>query len=374
MTFLTFHIVRALPMHNLNRDQNGLPKSQFDGGIQRGRLSSQSIKRPARIAFRDAVAGTASAPTSVRTMDTTASKIVVDLAEELATRQEKTFDRAAAKKVADSIVRSLAKSSGGSEKEDSEKKDNILLFSQAEFDTLAQAILDGQHGGGEPSQEDFIQDFRSASLDVAAFGRMFAARSDLSTQAAVAVSHAITTHEMSLTVDYFTALDDNKSSDREDAGASHLGDAYYTSGVYYSTFTVDTAQLARSWSGIHSESAREQIQALINSLVRALPSGKVTNTNPHTLPSLVLVEEQRSRVVYEFETPVQADDAGGYKDNSIRALAAQVELARSFDGQNFIETFIFAPGSTDLFPSAEDVTYNQLIARAADLVFEQTRA
>ena len=77
MPFITVHILRALPMHNLNRDQNGLPKSQFDGGIQRARLSSQSIKRPARIAFRDAVAGIPNAPASIRTMDSNAAKRVV---------------------------------------------------------------------------------------------------------------------------------------------------------------------------------------------------------------------------------------------------------------------------------------------------------
>ncbi|WP_277869190.1 hypothetical protein [Nocardioides houyundeii] len=30
--FITVHTVTALPLHNMNRDQSGLPKSQFDGG------------------------------------------------------------------------------------------------------------------------------------------------------------------------------------------------------------------------------------------------------------------------------------------------------------------------------------------------------
>ncbi|MFV0550841.1 MAG: type I-E CRISPR-associated protein Cas7/Cse4/CasC, partial [Anaerorhabdus sp.] len=84
MAFITAHILRALPMHNLNRDQNGLPKSQFDGGIQRGRLSSQSLKRPARIAFRDKVAKIAGAPASIRTMDSNAAKMVVSICSRLA--------------------------------------------------------------------------------------------------------------------------------------------------------------------------------------------------------------------------------------------------------------------------------------------------
>lgn len=374
MSFITVHILRALPMHNLNRDQNGLPKSQFDGGIQRARLSSQSIKRPARIAFRAAVAEISNAPASIRTMDSNASKMVVSLATDLAAQQDKSFDQARAKKSADSVVRSLAKKAAEpkSDGDDTttDKKDNILLFSDAELEMLAQAIVDEQNGGTVAGVDDFIQDFRSASLDVAAFGRMFAARADKSTQAAVAVSHAVTTHEMSLTIDYFTAVHEfEDESPATDAGAGHLGLAYYTSGVYYSTFTIDPAQLRRSWSGFGGATARSQVEALVKSLIEALPTGKLTNTNAHTMPLLVLVENQKARTVYEFETPVSRSEDGGYARKSIESLAQQYAGAREFDPNNFLESILYSAVDGEFDDADRVSSIDEVADRVAGLVF-----
>jgi len=386
-------MLRDLPMHNLNRGADGLPKSQFDGGIQRARLSSQSIKKPARTAFRAAVSGLADAPASIRTMDSNAAKIVTETATQLAAGQGREFDAKAALKTATAVIRGLAKKgavkeeeagakssqgpSGESSSEKNDKKDNILLFSDAELDTLAQALVDAQHDAAESSDDElrdrFIQDFKSPSLDIAAFGRMFAEKAQKSTQAAIAVSHAVTTHEMSLTIDYFTAVDEHDDEEREDAGAAHLGLAYYTSGTYYSTFTIDADQLARSWSGINSPSAREQLVALITSLIRALPTGKLTNTNAHTLPFLVLAEEQRARTVYDFETPVVAKRDGGYRRPSLKALASQYALAREFDPGNYGESLLLVRKASEqgdgAFSDAQNVaTVEAFAEQIADRV------
>ncbi len=385
MTYLTFHVLRALPMHNLNRDQNGMPKSQFDGGIQRGRLSSQSLKRPARIAFRAAVQHL-NLPTSVRTTDSNAAVHVVKLARQFAQDQGKTLDRATALKTANSVVKGLAKRAAKVEEpvavektasdgatdtpKEVEKKDNILFFSEAELETLAWAIVGEQNGAAQATTDDFIQDVRSASLDVAAFGRMFAFRGDLSTYAAVAVSHAVMTHEMNLTIDYFTTIDE-MDDEPTSSSAGHLGLSYFTSGVYYSTFTVDTTQLRRSWSGIGSGTAKIQIQALIEALLKALPPGKLTNTNAHTRPFLVLVENQRSRSVYEFETPVTKGVDGGYTQPSIDSLAAQYALARNYDAANYLDTMLFAPGVVTDFPGSTSVdSLDDLTARAAEQIIQ----
>lgn len=382
MTFVTVHLLRALPMHNLNRDQNGLPKSQFDGGVQRGRLSSQSLKRPARIAFREAVNGISDAPASVRTMDSTAAIRVTSMAADIARESNRIFDEKVGKKKATAIVSSLAKASKPVKNEDDEaaevdaRKDNVLLFSDAELETLAHALVAEQNDGVEATLEEFIQDFVSPSLDVAAFGRMFANQASKSTQAAVAVSHAVMTHAMSLTLDYFTAVDEDVEG-RTDSGAAHIDGAYYTSGVYYSTFTVDPAQLVRSWSGIGSPTAREQVRALVKALVEALPTGKLTNTNAHTKPFLVLVEEQRTRTVYEFETPVEAEENGGFTAPSVRALASQCADARAFDAPNYLSTAILAAPSVREAASFDAAPLDSIDAVAdhvAGLVFAQLSA
>ena len=58
-TMLVFHVLRNYPPSNLNRGEKGAPKDCMFGGVRRGRISSQSLKRAIRISepfdvFRDA--------------------------------------------------------------------------------------------------------------------------------------------------------------------------------------------------------------------------------------------------------------------------------------------------------------------------------
>ena len=245
--FVTVHIVNTLPLHNLNRDQSGQPKSQFDGGVQRGRLSAQSLKRAARVAYRAAGGGD-----SIRTKQgiTETLRIATEYAEEHGVEFDSTKGKAAITKV----IKGLTNNTKDTDKPDAkakrtdpdDDKDSILLFSRSELTTLAHAAVNAQQDDTNVTANDCIKDCTSPSLDVAAFGRMFANASKLGTQAAVAVSHAATTHQMSLVTDYFTAVEE---LEQDHSGAGHLGLSFYTSGVYYHTFTIDAAQLKRSWSG-----------------------------------------------------------------------------------------------------------------------------
>lgn len=367
MTFITVNLLQALPMHNLNRDQNGLPKSQYDGGVQRARLSSQALKRPARLLFRDAISSMESAHGSVRTKE--AAQVVNGLAVAYAESHGIVYDvktgTARAKKVIDALAAG-----------DSKESDNILFFSDAELETLARAVVDQAEAEEKALSEAFIQDLSSPSLDVAAFGRMFAKRSDLSTQAAVAVSHAVTTHQAKFTIDYFTALDEFQDEERTDAGAAHLGLAYYTSGVYYRSFTIDVAQLRRSWSGFNGETAPAQVRALVEALIKALPTGRLSNTNAHTVPFLVYVEEQRTRVSYEFETPVTpgAADGGGYKEPSVEALAGQVALAKEFDPANVLRSAVQGERFGHDFPGEQLASVSDVAGFVTAAVFENAGA
>lgn len=343
--FITVHIAAVMPLGNLNRDQNGLPKSGFDGGVQRGRISAQALKRAARVAYRDL-----GHDESLRT------RLAVDVALQEATayaeEQALAFDAKAGRAAISKVIKALTNSKpetsakqtdedGGESKPETDSE-NIIFISRAELTTLAHAVVNAQHGGDVVSVESsLIRDASSPSLDIAAFGRMFAAQADLGTHAAIAVSHAVTTHQMTLIADYFTAVEDVK---QEHAGAAHIGTSYFTSGVYYRTFTVDIDQLARSWSGISGEGARKALGDLTRCLVRALPSGKATNTNPYTTPFLVLAETQDFRTAYEFDAPVQPGegegndydiDRGGFKTGTTKRIAEQRSRATSFDPDNF---------------------------------------
>ena len=42
---IEIHMLKNYPPVNLNRDDSGAPKTCFFGGVQRGRISSQCLKR-----------------------------------------------------------------------------------------------------------------------------------------------------------------------------------------------------------------------------------------------------------------------------------------------------------------------------------------
>ena len=51
--FIDIHAIQTLPPANLNRDENGRPKTAIYGGVPRMRVSSQAWKKAIRDNFRD---------------------------------------------------------------------------------------------------------------------------------------------------------------------------------------------------------------------------------------------------------------------------------------------------------------------------------
>ena len=367
MTFVTVHVLLNLPLHNLNRDQSGQPKSQFDGGVQRARLSSQSLKRAARVAYLGSTENQ-----SIRTR--AALGLTLTEATRYAAETGLPFDekqgRAAIKKVIDALAKKAKEDAETTpadiEDDAATSGDNILFFSLAELATLARAAVEKQQTGDALKRDDFIQDASSPSLDVAAFGRMFANATEIGTQAAIAVSHAATTHQMALTSDYFSAVEEHA---QDHNGAGHIGMTYYTSGVYYRSFTIDVDQLRRSWRSFDADGSRDDLRLLVRALVRSLPTGRLSNSNPHTDPALVLAETQRCRVAYAFDEPV-VTETGGYLKGSIKALAEQRALSRAFDPDNNPRAVVLGATFDNDFSGAEPAaSLDDLVAFVVDAVY-----
>lgn len=390
--FVTVHILTTLGLHNLNRDSNGLPKSQVDGAIQRARMSSQSIKRGARVLYRstgraESIRTRLGAYEVVRRAIDIAAQRGVDL------DLDKTIDTAVLgvrslyagetdgttlahnrKKIRallnapDNAVAVAEQLDAEAQKEKkSPAKDTIAYLSLAELDAFAESIVRANSSGDAPSQE-FVQDSTSSSLAIAAFGRMFAEKQALGTQAAIAVSHSTTVHQMQLVTDYFTAVEDVVNTD---AGAAHIGENYFTSGTYYRTFTIDIDQLARSWSGFEGNDAKDSVAALVRSLILALPSGKVNSTNASVLPGLVLAEVQNFRTAYGFETPVEAGDRGGYAECAAVELARQRRQALEFDPSNFGDAAVVGRTFGADFQCQSVADLDALVAFVVDKVYQE---
>ncbi len=309
---LTIHKLSSVPYNNLNRDDTGTPKRIHQGGVLRAMLSSQSIKRAIRTDYEEN-----SLDRSVRS---------ANLADLVATRAQEInpeLDPKEALKATKKLIGALTKASESTEGE----AGRSAWLSSEELEIAAFNVANN-------SEDSFIEAGKTGALAIASFGRMFAAKQDLGTEAALSVSPAISTHQALIEMDYFSTVVDSPS-EKQGAGATYLGVAAYTTAVVYQTITIDKEQLRRSWTGLEKEDARKMLSDLVRSIVYKLPRGKAHGTAPYTYPLVVVAEEQNYRTAYDFETPVQAGKDGGFAANSIEKLAAQRAAAANFDPNNF---------------------------------------
>ncbi len=312
---ITIHKISSVPYSNLNRDDTGTPKRVNQGGVLRALLSSQSIKRAIRVDYEDT-----SLNTSVRSANL--AELVANRAQEL---NSELSDKEALSKTK-KLIGELTKKDEAAEGD----AGRSAWLSAEELEIAAMNVAG-------KTDEGFIQSGKTGSLAIAAFGRMFANKPELGTEAALSVSPAVSTHEARIEMDYFSTVDD-RPSEKQGKGASYLGVSAYTTAVMYQTVTIDREELRRSWTGFGSEDSRKMLIDLVHSIVYKLPRGNQHGTAPYVYPLVLLAEEQNYRTAYDFETPVIAGSDGGYTENTIKNLAHQRGVAKRFDPANFGST------------------------------------
>lgn len=335
--YVNFHILHPIPFSNPNRDDTGAPKTAMFGGAVRGRLSSQSDKRASRVAFE----ATSDADTTSRTKF--ASTHLANKVEALLAADDVTLNDAQKTKLAKDIKSEIGKLTGTQE----DAKDTLVWLAEHEMNELAVKVA-SKHADGELSLSkndvDEVLSTSTESLTIAAFGRMFAARSDLQIEAGTQVGHAFTTHGQQVDLDYFTAVDDLQASyDLPDddgktkgAGAGHLDLNEFHSGVFYRYFNVNRADLVDNWAPLSrgDDDVTGRLEAFLTEMVRELPHGRDATAAHQTMPAYVLVTFARRGLSYApaFETPVDATN--GYLAPSIDRLADYAGKVRRADGDD----------------------------------------
>lgn len=126
------------------------------------------------------------------------------------------------------------------------------------------------------------------AADIAMFGRMLADDPEFNRDAAVQVSHALTTHQALVEDDFYTAVDDLKTAS-EDAGAGFVGDAGYGSGVYYLYACIDVGLLVENLEGDRDLAARAAA-ALAEAFAVSTPSGKRNSFAHQTRAGVIRAE------------------------------------------------------------------------------------
>jgi len=338
--FLQLHFLTIYPPSNPNRDDQGRPKTAIFGGAPRLRLSSQSLKRAARVsdAMKDALAGHLGQRTQ-RLGD----EVRAYLAKQGADEKQATE---IAKQVADVFGKIDEKA----------LKDGKVRIRQLAFVSpderafalkLARRAREGEALPDNKALKKLVLRSADGAADIAMFGRMLADDPNFNREAAVQVSHAITTHKAVVEDDFYTAVDDLKTA-AEDAGAGFVGDAGFGSGVYYLYACVDTDLLVENLAGDRTL-AKKAVEALIEALATSSPSGKKNSFAHQTRAVFIRAEcgpEQPRSLAGAFFKPVDGEDLMQASVAALRQTAAQMDAAYGAPAKPPLEMYMAAGEGT----------------------------
>jgi CRISPR system Cascade subunit CasC len=300
--FLQLHLLTSYPPSNLNRDDLGQPKTALMGGINRLRISSQSLKRAWRTS--DVFQEELGAHVGTRT-------------KRLGLDAEKTF---LASGIGAKDAREWAKLIAGvygALKSDSVEIEQLVHVSPEELTTLNSLVIKVAQDKRKPDEAELNSLLHDQNaVDIAMFGRMLASKTKFNGEAAVQVAHAIGVHASPLEDDYFTAVDDLNS---DTSGAAHVGEFSFASAVFYQYICIDREQLIKNLHGDEVLAARA-IRAFTEAALKVAPTGKQNSFASRAYAHFALAEkgpQQPRSLSLAFLRPVEGSD---YAETAVNAL------------------------------------------------------
>ena len=375
------HMLKNYPPANLNRDDTGMPKTCYFGGVQRGRISSQCLKRSWRTSplFSQFLG-----PMGTRTR-----KLPELVAQELKNRSVDATIAEATKKAVSGIAKKETKKAVSGiakkdkkkeEKEEKENKDftpQIVFYAAEDITAVADAVeaLLKQNGmkGEKIKAKEILEQIKDANLrpitlDIALFGRMVTSPAFADVEAAVQTAHAISTHPVNSESDYFAAVDDLLSQadnlDPAPKGAGMLGDVDFNSCCYYHYIAIDTDQLAQNLA--HSPEAQQFIDSVLPAFIQVMaytdPSGKQNSFASHVLPELLCIEIKEKKIPLSYAnayaSPVSFSAAGKLIENSVKALSEEIDRIDKSYSLEIKHRFWFSPRIENAQPQKCEVVQN----------------
>lgn len=319
--FLQLHYLTIYPLSNPNRDDLGRPKTASYGGAPRLRISSQSLKRAARLS--DAMQVELKGHMGDRTQRI--GEVVRESLDAAGASEERATEIA---KMVTDIFGKLDSEAG---KKGAIRTRQLAFISPDERSAaiaLARKALAGEKLPKDKDLKRLVLRTADGAVDVAMFGRMLADDPDFNREAAVQVSHALTTHRALVEDDYYTAVDDLKLPS-EDAGAGFVGEAGFGSGVFYTYACVDIGLLAENLDGDRELAARAA-GALVEALATATPSGKRNSYAHQTRAGYIRAEAgdaQPRSLAGAFFKPVEGDDLMSASFTELEGMAAKMDAA-----------------------------------------------
>lgn len=309
--FIQLHLLTSYPPSNLNRDDLGQPKTARLGGVERLRISSQSLKRAWRTSeiFQQQLAGVIGTRTKLLGREVFAALSEAGIAEKKAIEW--------ASKIAGAY---------GSVKKDEpleiEQLVHIAPEERQSLDALVATLIQEKRAPEKEELDALLHE--QTAVDIAMFGRMLTSKIerkiDPNEEAAIQVAHAIGVHASPIEDDYFTAVDDlNKTYKKADAGAGHIGESAFAAALFYEYICIDRDLLKKNLGGDEALTERA-LRAFTEAALKVGPSGKQNSYASRAYAHFALIEkgaQQPRSLTLAFIQPVTGDN---YAEESIAAL------------------------------------------------------
>src|SRR3989454_1623526 len=301
-TFVQIHLLTSYPPACLNRDDLNRPKTAVMGGVQRLRISSQSLKRAWRTSeiFEEALSG----HIGKRTKEI---GLCVHKRLKAAGVTEKS-----AKEWAQKIAEHFGKLKATSKENPLQdlEIEQLVHFSPEEIAAI-EGLADTLARENRAPTDNELQLLREKhrAADIALFGRMLADKPRYNTEAACQVAHAVSVHKVAVEDDYFTAVDDLNTRE-EDAGSAHIGEQGFAAGLFYLYACVNCDLLKDNLS--HDEGlVQKTLRALTKAAATIAPGGKQNSFGSRAHASYILAEKgsrQPRSLSVAFLKPVREGD------------------------------------------------------------------
>ncbi|MDO9049094.1 MAG: type I-E CRISPR-associated protein Cas7/Cse4/CasC [Methylobacter sp.] len=360
--FIQLHLLTAYPPANLNRDDQGSPKTAKMGGYDRLRVSSQCLKRTWRTSeiFEKIVSDGEKVSlfeTNIPANTGTRSKsFSMEWVKPYLLKQN--IEEVVAEKWSKDLCRTF-----GAMENDENKLSQLTQISDIEakgFESLVNEIVrllvenkqteftnelvDLIEKRDQKKKSDDIKKANVAitkyladkvltegksSVDIAMFGRMLASSPAFNIEAACQVAHAISVHPVVIEDDYFTAVDDLNNG-LEDMGAAHIGETRFAAGLFYSYICINRKLLVKNLDG-NEDLANKAIRALTEAAVKVAPEGKQNSFASRAYASYVLAErgdQQPRSLSIAYLKPISNRENEDFIADSITAIIKQKD---SFD-------------------------------------------
>jgi len=360
--FIQLHLLTAYPPANLNRDDQGSPKTAKMGGYDRLRVSSQCLKRTWRTSelFEEEISNNEKFSVFGKQMPLNNGK----RSKEFSTEWVKPYltGKGIEEELAEHWSKDLCRAFGSMEN-DENKLSQLAQISDIEakgfeglVDEVCRVLLNNEVSDVVNELKELIakrdakkksDDIKKAnaaitkfsaqkvllegksSVDIALFGRMLASSPAFNVEAACQVAHAISVHPVVIEGDYFTAVDDlNKGL--EDMGAAHIGETRFAAGLFYSYICINRELLIQNLAG-NEDLANKAIRALTEAALKVSPEGKQNSFASRAYASYVLAEkgDQQPRALsVAYLKPINHRENDDFVNDSIDALVIQKD---SFD-------------------------------------------